>query len=76
MLIAFEKKVANYDNFNEEMRIYIGADSLMYQSIDSLVDAIGEEKPKICLQCLMEYCLVNNDEIEKKKTSDIKLINQ
>ncbi|MFX1339089.1 MAG: amidophosphoribosyltransferase [Promethearchaeota archaeon] len=64
-LIAFEKKLQYYDNFNEEMRKYIGADTLKYQTIESLIDAVGLEKNRICLECLMEYCLVNDDQ-EKK----------
>ncbi len=66
MLIAFDKKIKDYDNFNEEMRKYIGADTLMYQSIESLIGAIGLERNQICLECVIEYCLVDGIKEDKK----------
>ena len=36
----------------EEIRRLIGADSLSYQTIDGLVDAIGLGREKLCLACL------------------------
>ncbi len=44
-LIAAERSV-------EEVRKLIGADSLNYQTIDGLVDAIGLGKENLCLACL------------------------
>ncbi|MFX1408336.1 MAG: amidophosphoribosyltransferase, partial [Promethearchaeota archaeon] len=46
LLIAFQAKVRNYDNFNEEMRKFLGADSLKFQSVDGLFNAIGTEENK------------------------------
>ncbi|MGP3667527.1 MAG: amidophosphoribosyltransferase [Candidatus Bathyarchaeota archaeon] len=46
-LIAFNHSI-------EEIRRIIGADSLGYQTIDGLVDAIGIGKDKLCLACLTE----------------------
>ncbi|MFX0073772.1 MAG: phosphoribosyltransferase family protein, partial [Candidatus Hermodarchaeota archaeon] len=74
ILIAFEKKVTNYDDFNMEMKKYIGADSLKYQTIEALINAIGLDKNKICLNCIMEYCLVR-EEPKAKKSNNIQLIN-
>jgi amidophosphoribosyltransferase len=68
MLIAFEKKLKDYSNFNEEMRKNIGADTLKYQTIESLINAIGLERNRICFECSMEYCLIDDD-TEKKKLS-------
>lgn len=44
-LVAANKSV-------EEIRKEIGADSLGYQSIDGLVEAIGLDKSRLCLACL------------------------
>ncbi|MCX8176087.1 MAG: amidophosphoribosyltransferase, partial [Candidatus Bathyarchaeota archaeon] len=46
-LIAFNHSI-------EEICKIIGADSLGYQTIDGLVDAIGIRKDKLCLACLTE----------------------
>ena len=70
LLIAFQKKVKSYNNFNEAMRKYIGSDSLKYQTIEGLVEAIGLKRNQICLDCLTEYCQVN----EEKENHEIKLM--
>jgi len=72
-LIAYEKKLNNYDNFNEEMRQYINADTLKYQTIEALINAIGLKENQICYSCLKEYCVVEEDE-EKSETSQLSLI--
>ena len=46
-LIAANKSV-------EEIRRAIGADSLVYQTVDDLVRAIGMKRPELCLGCLTE----------------------
>jgi len=61
LLIAYQTKVESYDNFYEEMRRYIGADSLTYQTIESLIEAIGIDEDQICTDCLKEYCLVKKE---------------
>ncbi|MFX1310036.1 MAG: amidophosphoribosyltransferase [Promethearchaeota archaeon] len=69
LLIAFQAKVRNYDNFNEEMRKFIGADSLKFQSIEGLFNAIGNEENAGCIDCFKEFCLV--DEESKISKMDI-----
>jgi amidophosphoribosyltransferase len=61
IFIALEAKIRNFDNFNEEMRKYIDADSLKYQTIESLIDAIGISDTKICTICLKEICDLNEE---------------
>jgi len=72
-LIAYEKKLNNYDNFNEEMRQYINADTLKYQTIEALINAIGLKENQICYNCLKEYCVVEEEE-EKSEISQLSLI--
>ncbi len=69
-LIAYQKKIVNYDNFNEEMRQYIGADSLKYQTIEGLINSIGLPKENICLDCLKEYCTIR----DKNNLKNLELI--
>jgi len=61
LLVAFQAKVRNYDNFNEEMRKFIGADSLKFQNLDGLFNAIGIEESKGCIDCFKEFCLVDKE---------------
>ncbi|MBN1800869.1 MAG: amidophosphoribosyltransferase [Candidatus Lokiarchaeota archaeon] len=62
LLIASKTKIDHYDNFNEEMRTYIGADTLVYQSIECFIDAVGLDENNMCLSCIAEYCLVKEEE--------------
>lgn len=66
LLIAYQTKLTNYNNFNEEMRKYIGADTLMFQTVDCLIDAIGLKRTHLCYNCLKEYCSVK----KKDKSSN------
>lgn len=61
LLVAYKTKVKYYNNFNEEMRRYIDADSLKYQSITGLIDAIGLDQNRLCIDCLQEYCNIKED---------------
>jgi amidophosphoribosyltransferase len=46
------------EEFIEEIRKKIGADTLRYQTIDDLVDSIGKGKNQLCMACLTgEYPL-------------------
>jgi len=47
-------KFQNYyaENYLEEIRKKIGADTLLYQTIDDLTEAIGKKKNQLCLACL------------------------
>ena len=59
-LIAANKSV-------EEIRKVIGADSLVYQSIDDLVKAIGMKREHLCLGCITEeYPTQFGTEISRK----------
>ena len=59
-LIAAQKSV-------EEIRNFVGADSLYYQSVDDLVKAIGIGKGELCLGCITDsYPTPFASEISKK----------
>ena len=62
------------DNYIDEIRKKIGADSLRYQTIDDLVDAIGKTKNQLCMACLTgEYPLKSVNkiiEMERSISSD------
>jgi amidophosphoribosyltransferase len=66
IFIALEAKIKNFDNFNEEMRKYIDADSLKYQSVSGLIDAIGKSENKVCSICLKEICDLDEEIIRNK----------
>lgn len=72
-LIALEKELTNYEDFNENMKNYIGADSLIYLSIESLIKAIGLDKNKACLKCLLEYRVLE-DENQEENSKNLKQI--
>lgn len=40
------------ENFLEEIRRTIGADTLLYQTVEDLTQAIGKDKNQLCLACL------------------------
>lgn len=51
-LIVGKMEVAKPDDYLDAVRETIEADSLGYQTIDGLVDAIGLRKDQLCLACL------------------------
>ncbi|MFX0010076.1 MAG: amidophosphoribosyltransferase, partial [Candidatus Hermodarchaeota archaeon] len=52
------------DNYIEEIRKQIGADSLRYQTIEDLIAAIGKSRNQLCLACLTgEYPLKSVNKI-------------
>ncbi len=51
-LIAGRTLKLSGDNFIEDIRRIIGADSLLYQSIEDLKQAIGKNENQLCLACL------------------------
>lgn len=61
LIIAHETKEKSYDSFDEEMRKYIDADSLRFQTLDGLFDAIGINKTNVCSNCINEFCSVNEN---------------
>ena len=62
------------DNYIEEIRKQIGADSLRYQTIEDLIAAIGKNRNQLCLACLTgEYPLKSVNkiiEMERAISSD------
>ena len=64
------KNIYGEENYIEEIRKKIGADSLRYQIIDDLVSAIGKSKNQLCMACLTgEYPLKSvNKIIEMEKS--------
>lgn len=58
------------DHYMEEIQETIGADSLLYQSVESLMDAIGLGENELCLACLTgNYPLKSVNEIAKFQNS-------
>jgi amidophosphoribosyltransferase len=51
LLIAHQKKSDGNSDYINEIRKYIGADSLKYQTIQGLIDAIGLGENQICTEC-------------------------
>ena len=64
LLIANETKEKSYDSFDEEMRKYIDADSLRFQTLEGLSDAVGATDAHVCTACINEFCSINEN-IEK-----------
>ena len=68
------KNLYGEENYIEEIRKKIGADSLQYQTIEDLVSAIGKSKNQLCMACLTgEYPLKSVNkiiEMEKSISSD------
>ena len=75
-LIAGRYKELYGDNFIEEIRKKIGADSLQYQKIEYLMKAIGKGENELCLACLTgNYPLKSVEkiiELERSITKDRK----
>ncbi|GAG99036.1 unnamed protein product, partial [marine sediment metagenome] len=68
------KNLFGEENCIEEIKKKIGADSLRYQTIDDLVNAIGKNKNQLCMACLTgEYPLKSVNkiiEMERSISSD------
>lgn len=68
------KELHGEENYMEEIRKKIGADSLRYQTIDDLVSAIGKSRNQLCMACLTgEYPLKSVNkiiEMERAISSD------
>ena len=67
LLIADKTKGESYDSFDNEMRKYIDADSLKFQTIDGLFNAIGNTDMQVCSSCIKEFCSVNDNTENKIK---------
>lgn len=66
-LIVGKTELKDPDNYVEMIREHIGADSLGYQTIDGLVEAIGLPAGELCMACL------NGDYPLRKDPRDINL---
>ncbi|MFX1313004.1 MAG: amidophosphoribosyltransferase [Promethearchaeota archaeon] len=67
----FQKRVG--DKFIEEIRRKIGADTLLYQTIDDLTRAIGKSKNELCLACLTgEYQLKSIQKLAEMEKSIVR----
>jgi len=51
-LIAGKWQLRDPENYIEEIRQFIGADTLGYQSIEGLIKSIGLGKEQLCMACL------------------------
>jgi amidophosphoribosyltransferase len=70
LLIAYQEKSKSQENFVEEIKKYIGADSLKFQTIEGLIDAIGLDESLMCFDCLKEKIVKK----EESKSSEINII--
>lgn len=66
LLIAYQKKLKNND-YIDEIRKYVGADTLKYQTLEGFIQSIGVNK--LCVKCLEDKPLKK----ENKKHQEIKL---
>jgi amidophosphoribosyltransferase len=64
LIAGKSKKEFGEQEYIEEIRKTIGADSLLYQTIEDLKESIGKRESQLCLACLSgEYPLKNADKI-------------
>jgi len=61
------------EDYLEEIRKKIGADTLLYQTIDDLTHAIGKDKNQLCLACLTgDYQLKSVQKLAELEQSIVK----
>lgn len=61
------------DDYIEEIRKKTGADTLLYQTVESLMHAIGKNKNQLCLACLTgEYPLKSVQKLAEMEESIVK----
>ncbi|MFX1374670.1 MAG: amidophosphoribosyltransferase [Promethearchaeota archaeon] len=72
-LIAGRSKELFSDDYLEEIRKETGADTLLYQTIENLINAIGKDRKELCLACLTgEYPLKSVQKLAEMEKSIIK----
>ncbi len=71
LLIAYQEKIKNNKNYVSVIKNYIQADSLKYQSIEGLMDAIGLDENQSCFDCVMDVISTKKEKISQQ----IELIN-
>ncbi len=72
-LIAGRLQILYGEQYLEEIQKRIGSDTILYQTIDDLTDAIGKNKNQLCLACLTgEYPLKSIQKLAEMESSIIK----
>ncbi len=71
-LIAGRYQKLYNENFVEEVRKKIGADTLIYQTVDDLMAAIGLTKNQLCLACITGEYPLKSQEMLKEVEESIK----
>ena len=72
-LIAGRFQKLYNENYTEEIRKKIGADTLLYQNIEDLIMAIGKEENQLCLACLTGiYPLKSVEKLAEMEQSIVK----
>ena len=70
LIAGKNKKEFGEEDYIEVIRKTIGADSLLYQTIDDLKKSIGKSENQLCLACLTgEYPLRHADKIKEMEES-------
>ncbi|MCK4780865.1 MAG: hypothetical protein KAT57_11775, partial [Candidatus Lokiarchaeota archaeon] len=70
LLIAYQKKKLNQKDFIEDVRKYIQADSLKFQTNENLIKSISLDKNEICFNCLKDDSI----KLDEKKEEEMELI--
>ena len=69
-LIAGRLQILYGDKYLDEIKIKTGADTLLYQTIDDLNEAIGKNRNQLCLACLTgEYPLKSVQKLAEMERS-------
>jgi amidophosphoribosyltransferase len=72
-LVAGRLQSSHGDGYLDEIRKVTGADTLVYQSIANLTDAIGKNKNQLCLACLTgDYPIRSVQKLAKLENSIVK----
>jgi len=65
------------ENYMEEIKKQIGADTLIYQTIGDLISAIGLNRNQLCLACLTgNYPIKSVEKLAQMEESIVKSRNQ
>jgi len=69
LIAGKNKKLYGEENYIEKIRNAIGADSILYQNIEDLKNAIGKNENELCLACLTEdYPLKSIEKLAEMET--------
>ena len=70
LLIAYQKKKFNRKDFIKEIREFIQADSLKFQTNENLIKSISLDEKEICYNCLKDEFI----KLEEKNEAEIELM--